>query len=415
MTVGRHEASTARAADRRGPGAAHGATAAIGGTSETGEGILAAVRAIAPMIRAEAEAIEAAGHLPEKVVAELKRAGVFRMTMPRSLGGPEVDPLTQLAIVEEAARADGSTGWIVMIGSDGGFYAAHLEPAVARRVYADPDAITASVLVPRGRALRVEGGYRVTGQWPFGSSSLHADWFVGGCLVCDASGPIAGADGHPLVRMTFFPKRDVEVLDTWQTTGLAGSGSHDWRVADVFVPDELSFSLFEPASDPAPLYAFPWFIVANAPGASLGIARAAIEVFAEVAAEKLVLPGGHRLRDELLVQRAIARAEATLGSARSYLVDVTGGLWRTVEAGDPPSLAQRAAFRLAGIHAFRAAKTAVSGMYEAAGGTALYRRSPLDRLWRDISTISQHAFANEKGYAEVGRALLGLDPQSLMI
>ncbi|MFO0690688.1 MAG: acyl-CoA dehydrogenase family protein [Myxococcota bacterium] len=399
------------------------ATGGAGGTSgaqakranETGADILAAARAIGPLIRAEAEAIEAAGRLTDKVVTALKESGVIRMTMPRSMGGPEVDPITQLAIVEEVARADGSTGWIVMIGSDGGFYAAHLEREVANRIYADRDAITASVLVPKGRALRVPGGYRVTGQWPFGSSSLHADWFVGGAVVFDENGPVAGPNGHPTVRMTFFSRADVEILDTWQTTGLAGSGSHDWRVADVFVPDELSFSLFEPAKDPAPLYAFPWFIVANAPGASLGIARASIEVLCEVAASKLIMPGGHKLRDELLVQRAIAQSEATLGSARSYLVDLTGQLWSTVCAGDAPTLAQRAAFRLAGIHAFRASKAAVAGMYEAAGGTALYRKSPLDRLWRDISTISQHAFANEKGYAEVGRAMLGLDPQSLMI
>jgi alkylation response protein AidB-like acyl-CoA dehydrogenase len=383
--------------------------------NETGEDVLGAVRVIAPMIRAEAEATEAAGRLPEKIVAALKQAGVFRMTMSRSMGGPELDPIAQLAIVEEVARADGSTGWVVMIGSDGGFYASHLEPGIARRVYADRDAITASVLVPRGRAVRVPGGYRVTGQWAFGSSSLHADWFVGGCIVFDESGPVSGPSGHPLVRMTFFAKSEVEILDTWQTTGLAGSGSHDWRVADVFVPEEMSFSLFEPPLDPAPLYAFPWFIIANAPGASLGIARASIEVFSEVAASKVVMPGNQRLRDELLVQRAVAQAEATLASARSYLVETTGRLWATVCAGDPPTLAERAAFRLAGIHAFRASKSAVAGMYEAAGGTALYRKSPLDRLWRDISTISQHAFANEKGYAEVGRAMLGLDPQSLLI
>ena len=384
-------------------------------SAESGADILAAARALGPLILAEAAAIEAAGRLTDKVVAGLKQAGVFRMTMPRSMGGPELDPISQLEIVAEVARADGSAGWVVMIGSDGGFYAAHLERSVANRIYADRDAITASVLVPRGRATRVAGGYRVSGQWPFGSSSLHADWFVGGCLVCDETGPIAGPNRQPQVRMTFFSRAEVEILDTWQTTGLAGSGSHDWRVADVFVPDELTFSFFEPAKDPAPLYAFPWFIVANAPGASLGIARASIDVFSEVATTKLVMPGGHKLRDDLLVQRAVAQAEATLGSAKSYLVDMTGKLWDTVVAGDPPTLAERASFRLAGIHAFRASKATVSGMYEAAGGTALYRKSSLDRLWRDISTISQHAFAAEKGYAEVGRAMLGLDPQSHML
>ena len=205
------------------------------------------------------------------------------------------------------------------------------------------------------------------------------------------------------------------MLDNWQTTGLAGSGSNDWRVDDVFVPEEHSFSLFDPAREPSALYAFPWFIVANAPGPSLGIARAAIDTLCALAEEKQILPGGHRLRDELLVQTAVAQAEAELGAARSYLFDAIGSLWETVERGDEPTLKQRATYRLAGIHSFRAAKAVVGRMYEAGGGSALYSQSPLDRHWRDISTITQHAFANAKGYGEVGRAFMGLDPMSHMI
>ena len=383
---------------------------------ESGADILAAARALGPMIRAEAEAIEAAGRLTDKVVAGLKEAGVFRMTMPRSMGGPELDPIAQLEIVEEVARADGSAGWVVMIGSDGGFYAAHLE-----RDRREPDLRRSRrdhgerARAPRPRDPR---GRRLSRVGPVALRQLES-----ACgLVRRRLRRVrrAGA-GRRTERTSAGPHGLLLPLRRRDPRHLADDGprrqreSHDWRVADVFVPDELTFSFFEPAKDPAPLYAFPWFIVANAPGASLGIARASIDVFSELATNKLIMPGGHRLRDELLVQRAVAQAEATLGSAKSYLVDMTGRLWDTVVAGDPPTLAERAAFRLAGIHAFRASKSAVSAMYEAAGGTALYRKSPLDRLWRDISTISQHAFANEKGYAEVGRAMLGLDPQSLMI
>ncbi|MBW2501043.1 MAG: acyl-CoA dehydrogenase family protein [Deltaproteobacteria bacterium] len=377
--------------------------------------VLEAVRKLGPSIRAEAEETERAGRLPESQIEALKQAGVFGMAMPLSMGGPEADPLTQLEVVEALSIADGSVGWIAMIASDGGYYAAHLEPAVAERIYADRNAVTASVLVPRGQARRVDGGYRVTGRWPFGSASLHADWFVGGCIVVGEKGPLLDDRGQPLVRMTFFAADECEVLDNWQTTGLAGSGSNDWQVDDVFVPEEHSFSLFEEPRVSSPLFAYPWLIVANAPGVSLGIARAAIDSLCALAEEKQIMPGGHHLRDELLVQAAVGHAEAELGAARSYLVDVTGSLWRTLEAGDEPSLAQRATFRLAGIHAFRACKDAVGRMYEAGGGSALYARSPLDRHWRDIATITQHAFANEKGYGEVGRAFMGLDPRSLMI
>ena len=384
-------------------------------SSRRGREILDAARALAPAIHAAAPEIEKSGRLPDALVKDLKQANVFGMAIPRSMGGPEADPVTQLEIIEALAMADGSVGWVAMIGSDGGYYAAHLEREIAEQIYADHNAVTASVLVPRGRATRVDGGYRVTGQWPFGSASLHAEWFVGGCIVFGDEGPILDEAGQPLVRMTFFPAHDCQVLDTWQTTGLAGSGSHDWRVDDVFVPEAFSFSLFEPPRETAALYAFPWLIVANAPGVSLGIARAAIDTFCALATEKQIMPGGHRLRDEILVQSAVAQAEAELGSARSYLIDAIDALWSTLESGGEPTLAQRASYRLAGIHAFRTAKSAVGRMYEAGGGSALYSRSLLDRQWRDISTITQHAFANPKGYAEVGRAFMGLDPKSMLI
>jgi len=380
-----------------------------------GSEIVEAARALAPSIRAAAPAIESERRLPEEIVKGMKQAGVFRMTMPQALGGPEADPITQLEVVEALSVADGSVGWVAMIGSDGGFYCAHLAEQVARELYQDPDVVTASVLVPRGRARRVPGGYRVSGRWAFGSGSLHAEWFVGGCLVFDGDAPVAGPEGHPQTLMTYFPAAQCEVFDTWHTTGLAGSGSHDWGVEDVFVPAERCFDFMAKPRDPAPLYAFPWFVLANSPGVPLGIARAAIDTLCELAAHKLVPPKGGLLRDDLFVQSSVARAEAGLASARAYLFEALGGLWSEVAAGREPTLRQRAVFRLATIHAYRAARDAVGLMYEAGGGAALYATSPLDRQWRDVTTVAQHALVNVRGYGEVGRALLGLDPDSFLI
>ena len=380
--------------------------------------ILDRVRALSPSIRAASDEIEKTGRLTEEIVYALKHADVFAMAMPTEMGGPEADPMTQLEIVEALSIADGSVGWVAMIGSDGGYYAAHLSPEAANEIYADPNAITASTLVPRGQARREGDGYRVSGKWSFGSAGLHAEWFVGGCLVVDDDGPVKTSKtsaGHPIVRMMFFPRTDCLVHDNWQTTGLAGSGSNDWSVDDVFVPEARSFSLFEPPRFKGPVYAYPWFIVANAPGVSLGIARASIDTLGELAANKVVMPGGKRLQDDLLVQTAVGRAEAELGAARAYIYDTTAAIYQTVSAGEEASLEQRAAYRLAGINAFRASKSVVSRMYEAGGGSALYSKSPLDRQWRDISTITQHAFANERVYGEGGRAMMGLDPQSMML
>ncbi len=378
--------------------------------------IVSRAEALFEEIRAASDEIEKTGRLTEPVVHALADADVFGMAMPREMGGPEADPMTQLEVVEALSRADGSVGWVAMIGSDGGYYAAHLTEAAAEEIYADRNTVTASVLVPRGQARRVDGGYRVTGHWPFGSASLHASWFVGGCVIVDeADRPELDPAGNPTVRMTFFPRADCLVHDNWQTTGLTGSGSNDWGVEDVFVPEARSFSLFDRPRIASPLFAFPWFIVANAPGVSLGIARASIDTLCELAAEKLTLPGGAKLQDDLLVQTAVGRAEAELGGARSYILDATASIFECVRAGEEPSLAARAHYRLAGIHAFRTAKSVVARMYEAGGGSALYSNSLLDRQWRDISTITQHAFANERVYGEGGRALMGLDPKSHMI
>jgi len=377
--------------------------------------LVAAARALAPTIRDAAPAIERERRLPDEIVKALQQAGLFGMTMPRSLGGPEADPLTQLEVIEALSAADGSVGWVVMIGSDGGFYCAHLAESVAREIYRDREAVTASVLIPKGRAERVPGGYRVSGRWAFGSASLHAEWFVGGSLLFEDGRPVPGPGGHPQTRLTFFPASQVEIFDTWHTTGLAGSGSHDWGVADVFVPEERCFDFFAKPRDGAPLYAFPWFVLANSPGVPLGIARAAIGSLCELAATKTVPPKGTLLRDDPFVQAAVARADAALGSARAYLFEALGELWAEVAAGRPPALELRATFRLATIHAYRSARDAVQLMYEAGSGSALYATSPLDRQWRDIATVTQHALVNARGYAEVGRARLGLDPDSMLL
>lgn len=375
--------------------------------------IIEAVRALHEPIRAAADEIEKLGRLTDGVIDALRGAGVFGMATPESMGGPEADPLTQLEVAETLSIADASTGWVVTIGSDTGFYAAHLPEATAREMFPDPQTITASVLVPKGVARRVDGGYRASGQWPFGSAGLHAAWFGGSCIVQDDEAAESTGDA-PLIRTLFFPASDVLVHDNWQTTGLAGSGSNDWSVDDVLVPEARAISIFEPARVQTPLYAFPWFVIANAPGVSLGLARASIDALVALARDKKTL-AGTRLEDDLIVQTRVGHAEAELAAARHYIYAATEEMWAAVCAGDTPTLEQRAHYRIAGVHAFRTGRSVVAAMYESAGGSALYRKSPLDRYWRDSTTISQHAFANESAFGEVGRAFMGLDPKSMLI
>jgi alkylation response protein AidB-like acyl-CoA dehydrogenase len=384
---------------------------AWGSGSRRGREVVDAARALIPRLRELAPAIESAGRLPDELVRELQRIGAFRMTMPMELGGPEADPITQIEVVEALSAGDGSTGWIVMIGSDGGFYAAQLADAAAREVYRDRDAITAGVFVPMGRAQRVPGGYRVSGRWAFGSASLHAHWFAAGCVV---EGP--GTGDAPMLRTVLVPASEVKIHETWLATGLAGSGSHDFEISDVFVPAERAVDVMHDAPRIArPLYQFPLMIIVNANGVPLGIARAAIDALVELAQAKVVPATGQKLAQQTLVQDAVGRAEALLGSARSYLFATVGELWEELERGRGPSLELRARLRLATLTAYRNSREVVQLMYEMGGGSALYRKSPLDRHFRDISTIAQHALVNARAYAEMGRAFLGLDPATPLI
>ncbi|HVG60752.1 MAG TPA: acyl-CoA dehydrogenase family protein [Hyalangium sp.] len=371
---------------------------------------LEAVRALAPRIREVSAAIERERRLPAWVVQALKDVGVIRMTMPRAWGGPELEPLRQLEVVEELSRADSAVGWCAMIGSDGGYYSAFLEDLAGRQLYRDLDAVTAGLLSPAGRADVVPGGYRVSGRWSFGSGCQHSELLVGGVIVFDEDSARLDDTGAPEWRIAYLPRERCEILDTWHTLGLRGTGSHDYVATDLFVPAEHTFSFQQPPRREGPLYALPGMFMCNMPGVPLGIARAALEYVTALAAEKLMEPGMHPMRAEPRVQAAMAQASAIVGSARAYMVDTLGELWRTLCAGDPPSQRQRATYRLAVLHAFRASRDAVQIMYDTVGGSAFYTRSPLERHLRDVQTASQHITAQLKTYEPVGRMLLGLEP-----
>ena len=251
----------------------------------TGEEILAAARALLPQIRAAAEEIEQGRRLPLPLVQAMQEAGIFRMPMPRAWGGPEVDPLTQIRIVEELSTANPSVGWCAMIGSDGGYFSAFLDDAVGRSIYPDLNLVTGSSTRPTGRAVAVDGGYRVSGRWQFSSGCQHSAYLVGNCFVFEDAGQRFLEDGTPDSRLCYLPAERCTILDTWTTTGLRGSGSHDFTAEDVFVPHEQTFNTrTSPIRRDGPLYAFPFMFVINGAGVPLGTARAAIDALVELAA-----------------------------------------------------------------------------------------------------------------------------------
>jgi alkylation response protein AidB-like acyl-CoA dehydrogenase len=379
---------------------------------------LAAARALAPQIRAAANAIEQGRRLTPAIVKAMKEAGIFRMAHPHAWGGPELSLPDQVRVIEELARADGSVAWCAMINIDGGYLGAFIDQDVAREMYRDLDAPTGASLIFTGRAVKVDGGYRVSGRWPFVSGCQHCEWFAFTCTLVDSGGnPVLDDRGRQQQLMCFLAANAGEILDTWHTTGLRGSGSNDFAAADVFVPAER-VSDFPPRQirRPGPLYSFPTLFGYKLPGITLGVARAAIDAFIEAARSKFVTSGmltGRKtlLCDEPHVQSAIGHAEALLGGARSYIYAQLDDIWNTLVAGDRLTIQQRARYRLAVAQGHQSCLDAVELIYKAYGGAAVYASGPLDRALRDLHTINQHTMNSPKIYETAGRVLMGLDPR----
>jgi len=372
------------------------------GAALSADDILHNAQDLVPWIRAQADTIEARRRLPEDVVAKLRAAGVFRMNMPRRWGGPEMTSMKQNEVIEVLSQADASVGWCTMIGCDSGIYSGYLDDAVAREMYPRLDMVQAGWVYPVGQAHRVAGGYKVTGTWMFGSGCTHADWLAGGCVVFEDGAMAMGPNGLPQWRIMISEPSQYEILDTWFTTGLAGSGSNDYRCSEVFVPEERSFSFFEPKR-PGNLWKRPDTLLRKMSAIPLGLARSAIDTVTNIVAEKVELPSFKRYRDLPRVQSAIAEAESVLGAARAYVYDSLSVQWEKLEADVELTKTERANVWLSRTNAFQSARRVVQLMY----GSAIYsRKSPLDRHLRDIETICQHIVAQTRGWETVGAMLL---------
>lgn len=377
----------------------------------TARDILDRARDLAPVLRERAADIEQARRLPADVVELLRAAGVFRMAVPPSWGGPGMTSAQQTEVVEVLATGDASAAWCAMIGTDSGIYAGFLDDAVARRLYPRLDMITAGWIHPQGRAERVPGGYLVSGEWRFGSGSTHCDRLAAGCAVYRDGEPEPGPDGGPVHwRVALARPEQFELVDTWHTTGLAGSGSGDYRVTDLFVPEEHTFSFTEPRRD-GPLHAAPDATVRKMPGVPLGVARAAIDHVRALAVTRVDRATGVRWSADPDVRAAVGAAEMELAAARHAVYATLDRQWARLAAGERLTPDERAATALARHHAFRTARSIVNRLYDLVGGAAVYRRtSPLDRWLRDLNTMCQHAVAQHAVVRAAGELLLGGTP-----
>jgi indole-3-acetate monooxygenase len=372
-------------------------------------GMLLGIRELAPEITERAAEIEAARRLPADLVERLRSIGIFRMFVPRSHGGLELDLPAGLEVMKALTRLDGSIGWIAIVAGVGSLFAAASRPELYQQIYQDgPDVAICGSSQPAGTAERVADGYRVKGRWPFASSCMHADWIGGFCIVTENGKPVPGPHGKPQVRAVALPARDWEIEDTWYAAGLKGTGSHHIALREALVPETHVFDLDAAPRMSGPLYQAlrQWLPLLH--GAfSVGMAEGTVDdLFALAHTGRQQLYAATPMRESEIFQFGLGRISADLRAAQAFHEIQVASHWRRALAGtlndeDLMIEGARSAVWLA---------TTCVGIADAcfalAGSSAVYDNSPLQRRLRDLHVGAQHAHAQQRQYVEIGKLAL---------
>ncbi len=378
-------------------------------------------RGLAPQIAAAADEIERQRRLPDALMTALHEAGLFRMLLPRSLGGAELDPPTFVQVTEAIARADASAAWVICQTNGCSMTAAYLRPDVAWDIFGgEPNGVLAWGPPTTSKAVVADGGYRLSGTFNFASGSRHATWLGGQAPIVDADGNPRRRNGVGERRTLLFPATSVTMKVVWHTIGLRGTGSDSFVVTDLFVPHEHSFARDDPGAQrhyQAPLYCFPQgsLYASGFAGVAMGIARSLLEDFVALATDKTPRGYSRTLRESPVTQSQVAQAEAKLGAARVYVLSSLREIWGAVGRTGVLELEQRVAIRLAASHAIRQAREVADFAYHAAGGTAVFTSNAFERRFRDIHTVSQQLQGRDDHFETVGKFLLGLPPDTTFL
>ena len=345
----------------------------------TGEDLIAGAARIAASASVGADDAERLRTMPRDLVERIRAEGLFRMAMPADLGGLEVDPITIVTAIETVARADGSAGWTVLIGNSTAFFA-WLEPSAAKEMLGEStDVVSTSMFAPLGRARRNRDDLVVDGRWPFNSGCIHADWYQVGVVVMDGDQPAARPDGAPDLRFAYFPAGMAEIHDTWHSTGLRGTGSHDIEVRELRIPAEHSAApMLDPARQDGPLWQLGFFPLLSVlmSGFPLGVARRALDELTQLAPTKRRGASRSTIAEDPRVQFDVGRAEAALQSAKTFVHHTIEDAWTTIDTGAPATPAQLGRLTLAGQQAMNAALTAVDIAFGYAGAGIVYAGHP---------------------------------------
>ena len=377
------------------------------------------VQELAPTIREHADRAERDAQMPREVINAFHDAGLFRILLPRQMGGGELTIPDSLRLCEEVSRIDGSAGWNLAICSGSPLFGHNLSRAAFEKVYGDPRGMSAGSLNPATtRVVAVDGGWRFSGKATYASASAHATYLMAAGMVLREGAPQI-VDGFPVMRAGLFPINQAKILNTWATAGMRGTGSNDCVFEDVFVPDEFTFDWLNAKSpwQHGPFANIPLQLqfVGGLVSVVLGTARHALDSFHEIAQVKVPAATRATLRERPLAQIQYAQAEGLLHAARAYFYSCNDEIWRKGEAGESFSIEDRAHSRLAVVTAAKLAVQAVDLVADAAGMNSAQISCPLERCWRDIHTATQHVLMNTSRFEVVGRVLFGLDPGSPVI
>ena len=375
---------------------------------------LAAARALAPLVRREAARMHEQRELTPEVATALADARLFHMFVPRSLGGRELPQPEYLPVVEALGHADASTGWCVNQGAVFMTSSAFLDRGAAERIWDSPRTVISNGPSPTAEARRGANGYRVTGRWSFSSGFPHATWLAGLAVLADEHGErVRSPNGEMVVRHMIFPKSAATRHDTWNTRGLRATGSYDFEVNDLFVPEENSVWTYgDTVKEPGPLYAYSMVLLFACGFASvaLGVARAGLDSFIDFAGGKRPRGDRRRLADKQVIQSQVGAAEMKWRSGRYGLHGAVREVWDRVCTSGRFEIADRVALRGAATHAIHLAKEAVDIAYEACGSDAIFEHHPIQQRFQDIHAITQHLQGRRAHYETIGQFTLGLEP-----
>ena len=383
--------------------------------------LVRAAAALQPLIRGHLDEINREQRLPKPLVEKFHAAGFYNMTIPRELGGLQVDPLTYLRVVELLAEAAGSVGWNLCNNSIAQLVTLGLPDAGVQELYSQrPDTpIAGTAVMGGGRAVPVEGGYRVTGRWPFGTGCQEASWMLGSFQILDGGEPRRSPDGASSYWRGIFNRSEARVVEgSWDVAGLRATGSFDWTVEDVFLPERRTmvhagipldnqWSRWSGISYALPAQAW---VGPHHSAVITGICRAGINALIELAGAKTPRGRSERLCDNPQVQDAIGRADSILNAGRAYRTAMVTEVWNTVAAGEETTLEQRARCRMAAANAADSARTAMDLVYRQGGSTSYRRESRLAECWRDLHVVGQAVTIMPEWYPIGGRALMNMDP-----